>query len=89
MILRPGLSFSESNRRWPEAVKSVVCAGVYSSCTTLAFEPTATSASLSEAMPSLPKALSWASVAMLMFSSFSVAAAASASCEELRAVRKI
>jgi hypothetical protein len=51
-------------------------------------EPTAFSASLSEAMPSLPKALSCASVAIEMPSSFSVAAAASASCEELRAVRK-
>ncbi|MCY1551712.1 hypothetical protein D9M68_880590 [compost metagenome] len=37
MILRPGLSFSASNRRCAPAVKSVALAGRYSSCTILAF----------------------------------------------------
>jgi len=36
MILRPGLSFSASNRRWPAAVKSVVVVGAYSSAASVA-----------------------------------------------------
>ncbi|KAG1166752.1 hypothetical protein G6F35_018011 [Rhizopus arrhizus] len=52
MILRPGLSFSASNRRWAPAVKSVALAGRYSSCTILAFF----SAPLKAFTPSRPKA---------------------------------
>ena len=60
MNFLPGWSFSLSMMRCRPAVKSVVPAGRYSSCTILAF----LSASLKALTPSRPKALSCASVAI-------------------------
>jgi len=54
MILRPGLSFSASNRRCAGAVKSAVFCGAYSSAASVA--PVFESAALKAATPSRPKA---------------------------------
>ena len=68
-------------------MKSVVLAGAYSSATSVA--PVLASAALKAATPSRPKALSTPSTAMLTPGAPIATAFEIASCEELRAVRKM
>jgi hypothetical protein len=84
-ILRPGSFFSLSMMRCAAAVKSLVAAGRYSSCATLAF----LMASLKALTPSLPKALSCASVTSVVPALSSATALAMASWLLLRPVRKM
>ena len=85
MILRPGRSLTLAMMRCAAAVKSLVAAGRYSSCATLAF----LTASLKALTPSLPKALSCASVISVVPGLSSATALAIASWLLLRPVRKM